>query len=116
MSNILGGNVKMKYRRGAKILFGESGGFTRESAMPHCACVLGGTCLFVTPWTVALRSPLSVGFPRQEYCSGLPLPPPADLPDPGLNLVSCIGSWILYREATGETPTPHSGSPKSSVG
>ena len=40
--------------------------------------------LFVTPWTVAHQAPLSVGFPRQEYRSGLPCPPPGDLPDPGI--------------------------------
>ena len=32
--------------------------------------------LFATPWTVALQAPLSVGFSRQEYWSGLPCPPP----------------------------------------
>ena len=36
----------------------------------------------VTPWTVACQAPLSMGFPRQEYWSGLPLPSPGDLPDP----------------------------------
>ena len=39
---------------------------------------------FVTPWTVAHQAPLSMGFPRQEYWSGLPFPPPGDLPDPGI--------------------------------
>ena len=39
--------------------------------------------LFVTPWTVACQAPLSMGFPRQEYWSGLPCPPPGDLPDTG---------------------------------
>ena len=37
---------------------------------------------FATPWTVALQAPLSMGFPRQEYWSGLPFPSPGDLPDP----------------------------------
>ena len=41
-----------------------------------------------TPWTVAHRAPLSVGFPRQEYWSGLPFPSPGDLPDPGSEPVS----------------------------
>ena len=36
---------------------------------------------FVTPWTVARQAPLSMGFSRQEYWSGLPCPPPGDLPD-----------------------------------
>ena len=38
--------------------------------------------LFVTPWTVAHQAPLSMGFSRQEYWSGLPYPPPGDLPNP----------------------------------
>ena len=46
--------------------------------------VLSRVQLFVTPWTVAQQAPLSMGFPRQEYWSGLPLPSPGDLPDPGL--------------------------------
>ena len=37
---------------------------------------------FVTPWTVACQTPLSMGFSRQEYWSGLPFPSPGDLPDP----------------------------------
>ena len=37
-----------------------------------------------TPWTVAHQAPLSMGFPRQEYWSGLPFPSPGDLPDPGI--------------------------------
>ena len=39
---------------------------------------------FVTPWTVAPQAPLSMGFPRQEYWSGLPLPSPGDFPNPGI--------------------------------
>ena len=38
--------------------------------------------LFVTPWTVAYKASLSMGFFMQEYWSGLPLPSPGDLPDP----------------------------------
>ena len=42
-------------------------------------------CLtLVTPWTVACQAPLSIGFSRQEYWSGLPFPSPGDLPDPGI--------------------------------
>ena len=40
--------------------------------------------LFVTPWTVAHQALLSMGFSRQEYWSGLPLPSPGDLPDQGI--------------------------------
>ena len=43
---------------------------------------------FVTPWTIACQVPLSMGFSRQEYWSGLPFPPPRDCPDPGIELVS----------------------------
>ena len=40
--------------------------------------------LFATPWTVARQAPLSMGFSKQEYWSGLPFPSPGDLPDPGI--------------------------------
>ena len=40
--------------------------------------------IFETPWTIAHQAPLSMGFSRQESWSGLPVPSPADLPDPGI--------------------------------
>ena len=40
--------------------------------------------LFATPWTIAHQAPLSMGFSRQEYWSGLPFPYPGDLPNPGI--------------------------------
>ena len=40
--------------------------------------------LFVTPWTAAHQAPLSMGFPTQEYWSGVPFPSPGDLSDPGI--------------------------------
>ena len=40
--------------------------------------------LFATPWAVAHCAPLSMGFFRQEYWSGVPCPPPGDLPNPGI--------------------------------
>ena len=43
---------------------------------------------FATPWTVAHQAPLSMGFSRQEYWSGLPFPSPGDLPDTGIKPVS----------------------------
>ena len=43
------------------------------------------SCLtLVTPWTVACQAPLSMAFSRQEYWSGLPVPSPGDLPNPGI--------------------------------
>ena len=44
--------------------------------------------LFATPWTVAHHAPLSIGFSRQEYWSGLPFHSPEDLPNPGIEPVS----------------------------
>ena len=41
---------------------------------------------FVTPWTVTYQAPLSVGFPSQEYWSGLPFLFPGDIPGPGIEL------------------------------
>ena len=46
--------------------------------------MLSHVLLFVTPWTVAHQVPLPMGFPRQEYWSGLLFPSPGDLPDPGI--------------------------------
>ena len=43
---------------------------------------------FANPWTVAIQAPLSMGFPRQEYWSGLPLPSPGDLLYPGIEPMS----------------------------
>ena len=44
--------------------------------------------LFVPPWTIACQTPLSKGFPQQEYWSGLPFPPPGDTPYPGIEPMS----------------------------
>ena len=45
---------------------------------------------FVTAWTVARQASLSMGFSRQAYWSGLPCPPPGDLPNPGIEPVSLM--------------------------
>ena len=49
---------------------------------------------FATPQTVGHQAPLSMGFPKQEYWSGLPFLPPANLPDPGIDPTS-LGSPAL---------------------
>jgi len=54
--------------------------------LSHFNCVR----FFVTLWTVACQAPLSMGFSRQEYWSGLPCPPPGDLPDPGIEPTSTV--------------------------
>ena len=54
--------------------------------------------LFATAWTVALHAPLSLGFSRQGYWSGLPCPPPGHLPDPGIEPGSpCEAGRFFYR-------------------
>ena len=56
-----------------------------------------------TPWPVARQAPLSMGFPRQEYWSGLPFPSPGDLPDPGMELRSpALEADSLLTEAPGK--------------
>ena len=51
--------------------------------------------LFATPWTVTYQALPSMGFSRQEYWSGLPFPPPGDLPNPGIE----SGSPTLHTES-----------------
>ena len=58
--------------------------------MSYRTCVLNCVQLFTTLWTVGCQAPLSVGFFRQEYWSGLPFPSPGDLPDPGIELMSLV--------------------------
>ena len=49
----------------------------------YYCCLVTKSCLtLLTPWTVGRQAPLSMGFPRQEYWSGLPFPSPGDLSDP----------------------------------
>ena len=75
------------------------------------ACVLSHFSrvqLFVTLWTIAHQAPLSMGFSRQEYWSGLPCPPPGDLPDPGIEPVSlmspALAGGFFTTGATWEAP------------
>ena len=77
-----------------KWMEGWANGAVGRRGINMCTCALCVTCvctqslgrfrLFATPWTVAHQAPLSMGFSRQEYWSGLPCPPPEDLPDPGI--------------------------------
>ena len=57
-----------------------------NNVLSHFSCVR----LFVTLWTVACQTPLSMGFSRQEYWSGFSFPPPGDLPDPGIKPMSLM--------------------------
>ena len=55
-------------------------------------------------WTVALQAPLSMGFSRQEYWSGLPCSPPGDLPDPRMESVFLISPALAGRFFTTGPP------------
>ena len=68
--------------------------------MLHC---FSHVQLCVTLWTVAHQAPLSMGFSRQEYWSGLPCPSPGDLPDPGIEPMSpALAGGYLTTSATWE--------------
>ena len=66
--------------------------FTRELPCTwsriHVGALSHACPTLLQPWTVAHLAPLSTGFSRQEHCSGLPLPPPEDLPDLGIKAAS----------------------------
>ena len=69
-----------------------------------CVCVLSCVRLFVTPWTVACQTPLSVEFSRQEYWSELPFPSPGDLPDLGIKPTSLVPPALAGRFFTTVPP------------
>ena len=74
-----------------------------------CACVLSHSSHvqpLATLWTISCHAPLSMGFSRQEYWTGLPCPPPGNLPDPGLkpasSVIPCIAGGFFTTEAPGK--------------
>ena len=72
-----------------------------------CVCLLSyfsHVWLFATPRTVARQAPLSVGFSRQEYWSGLPFPPPGELPNSGIKPTSPETLALAGRFFTTELP------------
>ena len=66
---------------------------------------------FVIVWTVAFQAPLSIEFPRQEYWSGLPRPPPEDLPDPGIEPKSLMSPALAGGFFTASTTWEASSTP-----
>jgi len=75
--------VEMPYSQTWKLILGTVM-FNRDLSERYF-CLVSKSCLtLATSWTVALQAPLSMGFPRQEYWSGLPSPFPGDPPDPGI--------------------------------
>ena len=74
-----------------------------------CCCLAAKSCpTLFTPWTVARQAPLSMGFSRQEYWSGLPFPSPGGQPDPGNK--SRFPAW-----QADSLPLSHPGGPPSSL-
>ena len=70
--------------------------FPCKWSWPHYVCVHTQTCpTLVTPWTVPYQAHLSMGFSRQEYCSGLSFPTPGDLPNPGIEPMFYLASPAL---------------------
>ena len=80
--------------------------FFRLHCFPSHACMptqFSCVWLFVTLWTVAYQAPLSMGFSRQEYWSGLPCPSPGDLPNPGIEPTSLNSPALAGRFFTTRT-------------
>ena len=71
-----------------------------------CACMLSHVWLSATLWAIACQAPLSMEFSREECWSGLPFPPPGELPDPGIEPVSPAS-------AAASLPLSHLESPSS---
>ena len=71
-----------------------------------CCAVLSHSVVSdsATPWTVACQAPLSMGFSKQEYWSGLPCPPQGIFPTSGLNPGLWHCRWILYQLSYREAP------------
>ena len=70
----------------------------------YCCCLVTESCLtLVTPWTVAYQAALSMGFPSQEYWSGVPFPSPGDFPTQWLSRISYV-SYIAGGLFIAETP------------
>ena len=65
-----------------------------------CVCVFSHSVMSTylrPPWNIAHQAPLSMGFSRQEYWSGLPFPPPGDLLDPGIKPTSLVSPELAGR-------------------
>ena len=70
--------------------------------LDECAVLSHFNCvwLFAPSWTVARQALFSMGFSRQKYWSGLPCPPPGDLPDPGIKTASLTSPAVAGRFST----------------
>ena len=76
--------------------------------MTSSAQLLSCVQLFATPWTVACQALLSMEFSRQKYWCGLPVPPPGDLPNTGVEPTSLASPALAGRFFTSSTTSvPH---------
>ena len=72
--------------------------------MGWCCFVIKSCPTLATLWTVAHQTPLSMGFPRQEYWSGLPFPSSGDLPNPGTKPASpAFAGGLFTTEPAGKS-------------
>ena len=92
-------------------LFKSFGNDFNSSAYQYI-CVQSLSCsqLFEALWTVVCQASLSMEFSRQEYWSGFPFPPPADIPDPGIELTSPVSPalQVFTAESPGKTSSVES--------
>ena len=70
----------------------------------YVCCMFSHIWIFMTPWTIACKTPLSMEFSRQKYWHGLPFPSPGDLPDPGIKPTSLAPPALAGRFFTTEPP------------
>ena len=102
ISDVLIGVQRGKLEQGPQLVITV---YVHAKSLPSCL-------ILCTPWTVACQAPLSMGLSRQEYWSGLPCPPPGDLPNPGTEPISLMSPALVGRlfttsvtwEAVGSKP------------
>ena len=89
-----------------KLIERQQGHVVSKVSREGCCCLVAKLCptLLPSPWTVAHQAPLSMGFPRQEYWSGLPFPFPGDLPDPGFKPASLVLAGRFFSTEPPGTP------------
>ena len=101
-------------KRDEKTEYKRSGGTDKGMEKPESLlsdalmllCKLGPT--LAAPWTIASQAPLSMGFPRQEYWSGLPCPSPGDLPHLGIKTESpAFAGRLFITEPPGNSCVMH---------
>ena len=105
--------------------FGEFLAFTGGRGLCVFVCVCEHTCTgactqscltLLTPWTVAHQAPLLMEFSRQEYWSGVPLPPLGDLPDAGIEPAPLASPSLAGGFFTASAPLPGRGCPLTREG